>query len=60
MKQNFLGLQQILGGLVMSLWTVASLAGGVEPAPAAIPEPTTMMLLGAGIGAAALIRRLRK
>lgn len=34
--------------------------GGDEAAPSAVPEPTTLILLGGGLGALYLARRRRK
>lgn len=57
MTRNFPNIFRILAVLMLSAWAGASFAGGTA---APIPEPTTMLLIGAGVGAAALVRRMRK
>jgi len=58
MSGKFQSLFGVLAVLILSTWASASFAGG--PTNGTIPEPTTLLLIGAGVGAAALARRLRK
>ncbi len=60
MNRIFQNTFRILAVLMLGAWAGASFAGDVEPPPVSIPEPTTMLLIGAGVGAAALVRRMRK
>ena len=60
MTRNLQTMFRILAVLMLSAWAGASFAGDAETRPGTIPEPTTMLLIGAGVGAAALVRRMRK
>ena len=60
MSGKFQTLFGVLAVLILSTWAGASFAGAPQPPNGTIPEPTTLLLIGAGVGAAALARRLRK
>jgi hypothetical protein len=47
-------------GAAMAVSSVSALAGQAVPPPSHVPEPATLALLATGMGAVALVRKLRK